>query len=462
MKIIKEATGTDKAKEALSNYIDDIEYLTDQVLITIRNTEWLANDIANKRKPVHSLVWQALLEIIRFNLGEPLTSSQLQAGFRALGIDYKEFLKPVVERIEEERKDALEESKGTLIEILDNKTEKLDKDATVTDIFNILDDINNSDIAMGLRSAIKYGLVSNKVVDYIISYAKNQVIKPDEMKNESLQSDEVAKVIDKIQELETELEVISNDKEIDKKQIKSIKDKISRLNKKLNEDKDIAEELNLNEDKDKNIENIKSALKASGIKNERTLDLMSKDVLKTLQSNYDKDCMDQEGNYYNPAITSAIQDVIERITNRRPKAKIGEGRVKELLFANKNVNEDLDEEETNSTDDILSELQLEGKVYLNSQEDGYVVLSRDPYPQRPEEFDEGYVTGWNKGENPEFDKEQEERFKEATEAYEDGDVFQLTSVSDDTVVAIAYGEKELKELLDSMDAKKVNIRDLMR
>ena len=282
MKIIKEATGTDKAKEALSNYIDDIEYLTDQVLITIRNTEWLANDIANKRKPVHSLVWQALLEIIRFNLGEPLTSSQLQAGFRALGIDYKEFLKPVVERIEEERKDALEESKGTLIEILDNKTEKLDKDATVTDIFNILDEINNSDIAMGLRSAIKYGLVSNKVVDYIISYAKNQVIKPDEMKNESLQSDEVAKVIDKIQELETELEVISNDKEIDKKQIKSVKDKISRLNKKLNEDKDIAEELNLNEDKDiaeelnlnedkdKNIENIKSALKASGIKNERT------------------------------------------------------------------------------------------------------------------------------------------------------------------------------------------------
>ena len=50
---------------------------------------------------------------------------------------------------------------------------------------------------------------------------------------------------------------------------------------------------------------------------------MSKDVLKTLQSNYNKDCKDQEGNYYNPAITSAIQGVIQRITGSRPKASFG-------------------------------------------------------------------------------------------------------------------------------------------
>lgn len=454
MKIIKESTGTDKAKEALSNYIDDIEYLTDQVLITVRNTEKLANDIANKRKPIHSLVWQSLLEIIRFDLGEPLTSSQLKAGFRALGIDYKEFLKPVIKRIEEERQDALEESKGRYIEIL----EKLDKDATVTDIFNILDDINDFDIAQGVRSAIKYGLLSNKVVDYIISYAKKEVIKPNEMKNESLQNDEVGKIIDKIQELETELEVFSSDKEVDKKQLKSIKDKISRLNKKLNEEKDIAEELDLKEEKDKNLESIKDSLKRSGIKSERTLDLMSKDVLKTLQNNYDEDCMDESGNYYIPAITSAIQDVIERITKQRPQIKFGEGRVKELLYANKNINED--NENTTQIESIISDLDSEKKVYIDTTE-GYQLLSVNEYPERPEEYDEGYVLGWDKGEDPEYDKEQEERFKEATEAYDEGEVFQIMNVEDDTISAVAYGYKELREILKDMNAQKVNIEDLM-
>lgn len=454
MKIIKESTGTDKAKEALSNYIDDIEYLTDQVLITVHNTEKLANDIANKRKPIHSLVWQSLLEIIRFDLGEPLTSSQLKAGFRALGIDYKEFLKPVIKRIEEERQDALEESKGRYIEIL----EKLDKDATVTDIFNILDDINDFDIAQGVRSAIKYGLLSNKVVDYIISYAKKEVIKPNEMKNESLQNDEVGKIIDKIQELETELEVFSSDKEVDKKQLKSIKDKISRLNKKLNEEKDIAEELDLKEEKDKNLESIKDSLKRSGIKSERTLDLMSKDVLKTLQNNYDEDCMDESGNYYIPAITSAIQDVIERITKQRPQIKFGEGRVKELLYANKNINED--NENTTQIESIISDLDSEKKVYIDTTE-GYQLLSVNEYPERPEEYDEGYVLGWDKGEDPEYDKEQEERFKEATEAYDEGEVFQIMNVEDDTISAVAYGYKELREILKDMNAQKVNIEDLM-
>lgn len=452
MKIIKES-GTDRAKEALSKYVDDIEYLTDQVLITIRNTEWLNSEIANKRKPIHSLVWSALLEIVRFDLGEPLSSAQLQAGFKALGLDFKEVLKPVVERIEEERQDALEEPKGTLIEILNPKAEKLDKDATVTDIFNILDGINHSDLAMGLRSAIKYGLVSNKVIDYIISYAKNEVIKPNEMKNESLANDEVAKVIDKIQELETELEAISNDKEIDQKQIKSIKDKISRLNKKLNEDKDIAEELNLKEDKDKNLENIKSALKASGIKSERTLDLMSKDVLKTLQSNYNKDCMDEEGNYYNPAIISAIQDVIERITKKRSQAKIGEGRVKELLYANKNINESLSGEEA------LDNKYIRIKDGNTTQ---YAEVSFMDNPQRPEEYDEGYVDGWDKGEDPEYDKEQERIYQAALEAYKEGDVYSVRTISDDVIIAVLYGYDELESFLTDYKAEKVDIDDLMR
>ena len=44
-------SGTDRAKEALSKYVDDIEYLTDQVLITIRNTETLVNSLSSNRVP---------------------------------------------------------------------------------------------------------------------------------------------------------------------------------------------------------------------------------------------------------------------------------------------------------------------------------------------------------------------------------------------------------------------------
>ncbi len=76
---------------------------------------------------------------------------------------------------------------------------------------------------------------------------------------------------------------------------------------------------------DTNIENIKDVLVKSGISNERTLDLMSKDVLRTLKSNYADDCS-ADGIYYGVAITDAIQKVIERITGNKPKMKFGEGK----------------------------------------------------------------------------------------------------------------------------------------
>ena len=76
---------------------------------------------------------------------------------------------------------------------------------------------------------------------------------------------------------------------------------------------------------DTNIENIKDILVKSGISNERTLDLMSKDVLNTLKSNYAKDCS-VDGVYYGVAITDAIQKVIERITGSKPKMTFTEGK----------------------------------------------------------------------------------------------------------------------------------------
>ena len=74
----------------------------------------------------------------------------------------------------------------------------------------------------------------------------------------------------------------------------------------------------------KNIEAIKDILKKSGITTERTLDLMSKDVLNDLKRNYTKGCKDEYGNYYGVAITDAIQKKIQQITGKMPKLKIGE------------------------------------------------------------------------------------------------------------------------------------------
>lgn len=71
----------------------------------------------------------------------------------------------------------------------------------------------------------------------------------------------------------------------------------------------------------KNIELIKDTLKASGMKNERTIDLMSKDILKMLKTQYDKDCT-MDGIYLQPAITDAIQKKIEQITGKKPALKI--------------------------------------------------------------------------------------------------------------------------------------------
>lgn len=72
-----------------------------------------------------------------------------------------------------------------------------------------------------------------------------------------------------------------------------------------------------------NLAKVKDILSQSGIKNERTLDLMSKDVLKDLNNYYDNDCKDGEGVFYDVCITDAIQKKIQQITGKKPDLKIG-------------------------------------------------------------------------------------------------------------------------------------------
>lgn len=90
-------------------------------------------------------------------------------------------------------------------------------------------------------------------------------------------------------------------------------------------------------------------------------------------------------------------------------------------------------------------------------EDGQALLGHyaDHYPE-PEDYDEGYVTGWNKGEDPEYDKKQEEKFQKAKEAAANKDVWEFRIVDENTlqptgeIYAIVYGQDELMDLLGAM------------
>ena len=75
-----------------------------------------------------------------------------------------------------------------------------------------------------------------------------------------------------------------------------------------------------------NLENIKDTLRASGIQSERTLDLMSKDILNDLKRNYTNNCKDENGIYYGVVITDAFKKKVQQITGKTPNTKIGEAR----------------------------------------------------------------------------------------------------------------------------------------
>ena len=128
--ILKE-NGTDEAVVAIKRYFDnngqlDEEYFTDNVKLTLDNTERLVNNIKNNRVKPYVPAYEAMLEMFRID-GHELSSRQVQAGFKKLGLDYKEILKPVVNYVNEKRK----EEKESLNE---DKNENLVKSSHVEDM----------------------------------------------------------------------------------------------------------------------------------------------------------------------------------------------------------------------------------------------------------------------------------------------------------------------------------------
>lgn len=109
--------GTDEAVIAIKRYFDnngqlDEEYFTDNVKLTLDNTERLVNNIKNNRVKPYVPAYEAMLEMFRID-GHELSSRQVQAGFKKLGLDYKKVLEPVVEYVKEQRNEnSLNEDKN--------------------------------------------------------------------------------------------------------------------------------------------------------------------------------------------------------------------------------------------------------------------------------------------------------------------------------------------------------------
>lgn len=504
----------EKVKDGLLKFFEedgtlkDQEYFIDSIMLTIQNTEYLYKWAMDTQRRTHTIVYEGLIELLKEEIGEPVTSPQLKSAFKSLGVNFKEVLKPVVDEVDEWRKTTLGESKEI--------TEAKDTD------YIIVKDTNEGTLYMNDKSSSfdkKQAKIYNseeEANEALSNYRENKAnTDGDEFRverlndfKEKLEGTEIecnkedlvedvniAKVIDQINELEAELEMLQNDKEVDQAEVKKVKDKIYRLSRKINEAKmirDLNEATIKNEEVDKsNLEDIVKILKDSGIKSEKVLELMSKDILKDLKSNYDKNCSDENGIFPGAVIVDAIQKKIEQITHKKPQLKFGEclkdsiepvEQIKEecdcnIEDENNNLEEDQvkrlyadsnkemeEQEEENIIDESLTSgelLKRELPIYINTNQ-GYMEVSIDEDPQKPEDYDEGYITGWDKGQDPAYDAEQELRYKEATEAYNEGKVYQLRQVVDDIIYTICYGNKELDETLKQLNASIVNIDELMR
>ena len=94
---------------------------------TIQDEVWekvkekYSSEITNKRRTVTAIVWQALIDVINYygneefgrGYGWKMDQKAVQRWFKRNGVDYKEVLKPVVDSVEELRKERLTKKENT-------------------------------------------------------------------------------------------------------------------------------------------------------------------------------------------------------------------------------------------------------------------------------------------------------------------------------------------------------------
>lgn len=296
---------TDVAAEAIQKYIKedgsfDTEWFNESVQLQISNVEYLYNKMYNSQSPAHSVAYSGMLQLFLTD-GYELTSRQVQAGFKKLGLDFKEILKPTTDWVSEKRAEEKEESKEI-------KTEDMVVNPKIKDLANEVFNWYDSDMGNHFDE-IKDN--EKEVYNHILSSLENKDKETIDVYIKDMSEDDT-------------MTVVVN-------QLKQLKD--GKLHEELfsasDEVKEDSKEKGLYTEsiESDNIERIKDCMKQSGIKNPNTLERMSKDVLAILHT-YNEDTRDENGLYYFPAILNAIQDKIEQITGKRPELTIESKEIK--------------------------------------------------------------------------------------------------------------------------------------
>lgn len=129
-------------------------------------------------------------------------------------------------------------------------------------------------------------------------------------------------------------------------------------------------------------------------------------------------------------------------------------------------------EEYEVYDAIVDKVLAGEEVYVRLEEEtegsNIYQISIEQFPISPEKYDEGYILGWDRGADPEYDKEQDRKYEKAKEAYENGDVFVFDSVKveDGSInktgftYLTCYGVDELIDDLRYLNAKPLKVRTM--
>ena len=97
----------------------DPDFITDNVDLFIWNTEEYYNEIFNTRRPAHSVAYSGLLGLFQLNVTDSdvnvrITSEMVKQWLKKHGLDYVKILKPIVDKIEEERAERKAEKKESV------------------------------------------------------------------------------------------------------------------------------------------------------------------------------------------------------------------------------------------------------------------------------------------------------------------------------------------------------------
>ncbi len=94
----------------------DPDFIADNVELFIWNTKEYYDEIFNTRRPAHSVAYSGLLGLFQLNVTDSdvkvrITSEMVKQWLKKHGLDYVKLLKPIVDKIEEERAERKAESK---------------------------------------------------------------------------------------------------------------------------------------------------------------------------------------------------------------------------------------------------------------------------------------------------------------------------------------------------------------